>query len=198
MNLPDLYDYLTRARRDLWQTLEDAREEVLSKNLLGGKRFHCIKDLVFHIAEVEDGWIHGDLLRVPGRRFALLGVGGRSEARALPHLRAGSDSPQESRLRLRLVRAGLPEPQVNLPTPQPQPQGSTPVTTPAPAPQTPPLAAYDQQGFEGWKQGFLARKGGARRADAARRDRDPVRRCAAQAYDGASSRREPRGSRSRG
>lgn len=31
---------------------------------------------------------HGDLLRVPGRRFALLGVGGRSEARALPHLRA--------------------------------------------------------------------------------------------------------------
>ena len=64
MNLPDLYDYLTRARRDLWQTLEDAREEVLSKNLLGAKRFHCIKDLVFHIAEVEDGWIHGDLLRV--------------------------------------------------------------------------------------------------------------------------------------
>lgn len=62
----------------------------------------------------------------------------------------------------------LPEPQVNLPTPQPQPQAGSPVTTPAPAPQTPPLAAYDQQGFEGWKQGFLARKGGARRADYAR------------------------------
>ncbi|WP_306004082.1 lytic murein transglycosylase [Brevundimonas sp. C43] len=62
----------------------------------------------------------------------------------------------------------LPEPQVNLPTPQPQPQASAPVTTPAPAAQTPPLAAYDQQGFEGWKQGFLARKGGARRADYAR------------------------------
>ncbi|ASE40416.1 lytic murein transglycosylase [Brevundimonas vesicularis] len=62
----------------------------------------------------------------------------------------------------------LPEPQVNLPTPQPQPQAGAPVTTPAPAPQTPPLAAYDQQGFEGWKQGFLARKGGARRADYAR------------------------------
>ena len=30
------------------------------------------------------------------------------------------------------------------------------------------MAAYDQQGFEGWKQGFLARKGGARRADYAR------------------------------
>lgn len=62
----------------------------------------------------------------------------------------------------------LPEPQVNLPTPQPQPQTGGPVTTPAPAPQTPPLAAYDQQGFEGWKQGFLARKGGARRVDYAR------------------------------
>ena len=62
----------------------------------------------------------------------------------------------------------LPEPQVNLPTPQPQPQASAPVTTPPPTPQTPPLAAYDQQGFEGWKQGFLARKGGARRADYAR------------------------------
>ena len=62
----------------------------------------------------------------------------------------------------------LPEPQVNLPTPQPQPQAGAPVTTPTPTPQTPPLAAYDQQGFEGWKQGFLARKGGARRADYAR------------------------------
>ena len=36
---------------------------------------------------------------------------------------------------------------------------------PPPTPQAPPLAAYDQEGFEGWKQGFLARKGGARRAD---------------------------------
>ena len=62
----------------------------------------------------------------------------------------------------------LPEPQVGLPTPQPQPQPGAPVTAPAPAPQTPPLAAYDQQGFEGWKQGFLARKGGDRRADYAR------------------------------
>ncbi|MEN5363956.1 lytic murein transglycosylase [Brevundimonas intermedia] len=62
----------------------------------------------------------------------------------------------------------LPEPQVGLPSPQPQPQPGAPVTAPAPAPQTPPLAAYDQQGFEGWKQGFLARKGGARRADYAR------------------------------
>lgn len=62
----------------------------------------------------------------------------------------------------------LPEPQVALPTHQPQPQPGAPVTAPTPTPQTPPLAAYDQQGFEGWKQGFLARKGGARRAEYAR------------------------------
>ncbi len=35
----------------------------------------------------------------------------------------------------------------------------------APAPvATPPADAFDQPGFEGWKQGFLNRKGGARRA----------------------------------
>jgi lytic murein transglycosylase len=62
----------------------------------------------------------------------------------------------------------LPEPQVGLPTQQPQPQPGASVTPSAPSPQTPPLAAYDQQGFEGWKQGFLARKGGARRAEYAR------------------------------
>ena len=62
----------------------------------------------------------------------------------------------------------LPEPQVALPAHQPQPQPGAPVAAPAPTPQTPPLAAYDQQGFEGWKQGFLARKGGARRAEYAR------------------------------
>ncbi|GHG07269.1 damage-inducible protein DinB [Deinococcus piscis] len=65
MNIPDLYVYLTETRRDLWATLEAAPDDALSNNLLDGERFRCIKDLVFHIAEVEDGWIHGDLLRVP-------------------------------------------------------------------------------------------------------------------------------------
>ena len=26
-------------------------------------QFHCIKDLVFHVPSVEDGWIHEDILR---------------------------------------------------------------------------------------------------------------------------------------
>ena len=62
------------------------------------------------------GWGH-PLARPDELRAAVDVVAGRPASRALqealPHLRAGSDSPQESRLRLRLVRAGLPEPQVN-------------------------------------------------------------------------------------
>jgi uncharacterized damage-inducible protein DinB len=58
MNIPEAYDYLLRARRDLWAALEGVPDEVLSRPLIGGPRFQCIKDLVFHIAGVEDGWLH--------------------------------------------------------------------------------------------------------------------------------------------
>jgi uncharacterized damage-inducible protein DinB len=63
MNIPETYDYLVRARRDLWATLEGVPDQVLSRPLLNGEAFHCIKDLVFHIPVVEDGWIHEDILR---------------------------------------------------------------------------------------------------------------------------------------
>ena len=63
MNIPETYDYLKRARRDLWATLERVPDEVLSRPLIGGDRFHCIKDLVFHIAGCEDGWLHYTILR---------------------------------------------------------------------------------------------------------------------------------------
>jgi hypothetical protein len=65
MNIPQTYDYLIRARRDLWRTLESVPDEILSRPLIPGDRFHSIKDLVFHIADVEDGWLHGDILRTP-------------------------------------------------------------------------------------------------------------------------------------
>lgn len=56
----------------------------------------------------------------------------------------------------------LPEPPLpSLPQPQPAPEGAPAQT--APAPQAPPDQSYDQSGFEGWKQGFLARHGGAKR-----------------------------------
>lgn len=63
MNIQGTYDYLCRARRDLWAVLEQTPDEILSKPVLDGSRFHCIKDLVLHIAAVEDSWIHEDILR---------------------------------------------------------------------------------------------------------------------------------------
>jgi hypothetical protein len=34
MNIPETYDYLVRARRDLWATLESVPDEILSRPLL--------------------------------------------------------------------------------------------------------------------------------------------------------------------
>jgi hypothetical protein len=34
MNIPETYDYLVRARRDLWPALESVPDEVLSRPLL--------------------------------------------------------------------------------------------------------------------------------------------------------------------
>jgi len=62
MNIPETYDYLVRARRDLWTTLEGVPDDVLSSPLLDGVRLHSIKDLVFHTAAVEDCWLHEDIL----------------------------------------------------------------------------------------------------------------------------------------
>uniref|UniRef100_UPI002869D6A2 DinB family protein n=1 Tax=Deinococcus sp. TaxID=47478 RepID=UPI002869D6A2 len=65
VNPTELYEYLTRARRDLWATVEAAPDEVLHRPLLQGDRFHTILDLLLHTAEVEDGWIHGDFQGLP-------------------------------------------------------------------------------------------------------------------------------------
>lgn len=82
MNIPATYDYLVRARRDLWTTLEGVPDELLSRPLLDGTRFQCLKDLIFHIAEVEDGWINGDIRRgeMLQRAFPVLRDGGPSFA----------------------------------------------------------------------------------------------------------------------
>ncbi|GHF40057.1 putative damage-inducible protein DinB [Deinococcus metalli] len=63
MNIPETYDYLRRARRDLWATLEAAPDDVLSRAVLPGARFHSIKDLILHIPAVEDSWLHEDIRR---------------------------------------------------------------------------------------------------------------------------------------
>ena len=63
MDIPDLYTYLVRARRDLWDALAALPDDLLTRDLLPGDRFRCIKDLLFHIPSVEDFWLHEDILR---------------------------------------------------------------------------------------------------------------------------------------
>jgi uncharacterized damage-inducible protein DinB len=63
MTINDYYDYLVRARRDLWTFLETMPDEALAKKVVPGPRFECIKDLILHIAEIEDSWVHEDILR---------------------------------------------------------------------------------------------------------------------------------------
>ena len=75
------------------------------------------------------------------------------------------------RFSLRLVLIGtvaacapmLPEPPPAA-TPSPAPVQPEPTPAAPPVPVVPAEQAVDQAGFEGWKQGFLARHGGARRA----------------------------------
>jgi uncharacterized damage-inducible protein DinB len=81
MNIPETYDYLVRARRDLWAVLEAVPDEVLSRPLLPGTRFQCIKDHLFHIAVVEDGWIHCTVL------------GDQPVLETIPALKDSGDSP---------------------------------------------------------------------------------------------------------
>ena len=38
-------------------------DDVLSRPLLNGDKFHGIKDLMFHIAATEDFWIREEILR---------------------------------------------------------------------------------------------------------------------------------------
>ena len=65
MHTHDFYDYLTRARRTLWAALRTLTDEELSRPVLPSPGARCIKDLVAHIAVVEDGWFRGDLLGAP-------------------------------------------------------------------------------------------------------------------------------------
>ncbi len=63
MKIKQFYSYVQRARHDLWAAFELLPDEVLSKTMIPAERFRCIKDLLMHIAAVEDSWIHEDILR---------------------------------------------------------------------------------------------------------------------------------------
>lgn len=73
MDASAFYQYLTGARRLLWEGLRTMPDEALSRSVIPGDGARCIKDLVRHIAVVEDGWFRGDLLGIP---FVLERFGG--------------------------------------------------------------------------------------------------------------------------
>ena len=65
MDAPAFYTYLTRARRELWTALRTVPEEELGRAVVPTPGARCVKDLVMHVAVVEDGWFRGDLLGRP-------------------------------------------------------------------------------------------------------------------------------------
>ncbi|WP_034341988.1 DinB family protein [Deinococcus misasensis] len=63
MNPEMFYTYLTKARRLLWDSLRSLSDEELSRATLPGDGPRCLKDLVFHVAIVEDAWFRQDMLK---------------------------------------------------------------------------------------------------------------------------------------
>ncbi|MDL2343703.1 DinB family protein [Deinococcus sp. MIMF12] len=59
MNVREYFTYLSGAREELHNFLRALPESELNQPLIeGGDRFHCIKDLLLHVVDVEDHWIH--------------------------------------------------------------------------------------------------------------------------------------------
>ncbi|WP_345467139.1 DinB family protein [Deinococcus carri] len=58
MNVREYYAYLTAAREQLWNFLRALPAADLDRSLIDGDRFHNIKDLLLHVVDVEDHWVH--------------------------------------------------------------------------------------------------------------------------------------------
>lgn len=72
MNVREYYTYLSAAREQLWNYLRALPTADLDRDLIeSGDRFHNIKDLLLHITDVEDHWVHfiarGEDLQSGGR-----------------------------------------------------------------------------------------------------------------------------------
>ncbi len=59
MNVREYYAYLSAAREQLWNFLRALPGSDLDQHLIDGDRFHNIKDLLLHVTDVEDHWVHG-------------------------------------------------------------------------------------------------------------------------------------------
>lgn len=59
MNVREYYKYLSASREQLWNFVRALPPADLSRDMIeSGERFHNIKDLLLHISDVEDHWIH--------------------------------------------------------------------------------------------------------------------------------------------
>ncbi|WP_293914319.1 DinB family protein [Deinococcus sp.] len=58
MNVREYYTYLAAAREQLWNFLRALPESDLNAPLIDGDRFHNIKDLLLHVTDMEDHWVH--------------------------------------------------------------------------------------------------------------------------------------------
>ncbi len=72
MNVREYYTYLSAAREQLWNYLRALPTADLDRDLIEtGERFHSIKDLLLHVTDVEDHWVHsiarGENLQSDGR-----------------------------------------------------------------------------------------------------------------------------------
>lgn len=72
MNVREYYTYLSAAREQLWNYLRALPTADLDRDLIeSGDRFHSIKDLLLHVTDVEDHWVHfiarGENLQSDGR-----------------------------------------------------------------------------------------------------------------------------------
>ncbi|GGL93944.1 damage-inducible protein DinB [Deinococcus aerolatus] len=72
MNVREYYSYLSAAREQLWNYLRALPAADLDRDLIEpGERFHSIKDLLLHVTDVEDHWVHfiarGENLQSDGR-----------------------------------------------------------------------------------------------------------------------------------
>lgn len=62
MDIHRYYAYLAQARQRLWTVLSDLPDEVGATRLVEGTA-SSPKELVFHVTNCEDGWLHLDVLR---------------------------------------------------------------------------------------------------------------------------------------
>lgn len=60
MNVREYYTYLSASREQLWNYVRALPTEDLDRSTIeNGERFKNIKDLLLHVIDVEDHWIHG-------------------------------------------------------------------------------------------------------------------------------------------